>query len=80
MYTFSILLPGVPPNSFKSAYDAGGDEVALIWCGIRKQVKANGEVKVARIEIYQMVSAIRRNVVQKFLCQITMEIDRIATP
>jgi len=51
----------------------------VIRCYIGEQVKPDREVNVARIEIYQMVSALGRYVIQQFLGQIAVRVNQSNT-
>jgi len=49
--------------------------VAVVWSHVRNQVEADGEFKVARIEVAEVVGPGGRNVVEKFLGQVAVGID-----
>ena len=51
----------------------------VIRPNIRQQIQADGEFKVAGIEIDEMVGASRRNMIQQILGQITMRINQADT-
>ena len=43
---------------------------------IGKEIQPDGKLQISRIEIYQMVSPARGNVIQQFLGQITVGINQ----
>ena len=47
----------------------------VIWLHTTDDIQSDGEFKVARIEIHQMVGTLRRNVVQQFLGQIAVRVN-----
>src|ERR1017187_5685316 len=49
--------------------------MAVIWGDIRKHIQSDGKFNITRIEIYQVISARGRNVVQQFLGQIAVRVN-----
>src|ERR1035441_5489735 len=58
---FQAWSPGITPNSFEGGHDAGGHKVAAVRGHVRKHVQANRELKIAGIEIYQVIGPPGRN-------------------
>ncbi len=48
----------------------------VIRCDIGEQVKPDGKFNVARIEIYQVVGTLRRNVMQQLLGQVAVRVNQ----
>src|SRR5262245_2245617 len=48
---FEARSPGVAPDSFEGAHNAGCDEVSVIRRDIREHVEPNGKLQITRIEI-----------------------------
>lgn len=72
---FKPRSPGIAPDTLERANDSRGDQVpSFIW-NLSQKIKAHWKFEVTRVEIYQVVRLISRDVIENFLGQIAVRVD-----
>lgn len=64
------------PEALEGAHDAGGHQMAILGRGLCEQIQPDGMIEVARVEIDRLLGPPGRDVIEQFLRQITMRVDK----
>ncbi len=68
--------PALMPEALEGAHDAGGHQMAILGRGLCEQIQPDGMIEVARVEIDRLLGPHGRDVIEQFLRQITMRVDK----
>jgi hypothetical protein len=71
--------PGVMPDVFEGLHNPGGNEVTLARWGRCKEIETNGVLRIAGVEIYDVVGAPAGDVVEDIEGEIAVGIDESDT-